>query len=213
MIASLFVLAAAPALADAASPIVRHANLFISPAGEPFRATPAAPDPVAQWFAKVDKAGQGRIDRAAFRADAKDFFHRLDLNHDGVIDGFEVQAYEEKVAPEILGAYRGGPGSDGHGRRRGGDNTDGAAAVMGGAAPYGLTPAPEPVSSADLSMDGRVSLEEFLAVADRRFDKLDTQQLGYLTLATLPKTPAERAAQKAKPKPQPQPERRDDDRR
>ena len=35
---------------------------------------------------------------------------------------------------------------------------------------------------------------EFLAAADRRFDKLDTKQLGYLTLDTLPKTPAEQMA-------------------
>ena len=30
------------------------------------------------------------------------FFRTLDENHDGIIDGLEVQDYEQKVAPEIL---------------------------------------------------------------------------------------------------------------
>ena len=47
----------------------------------------------------------------------------------------------------------------------------------------------EPVSSADLNFDGKISLAEFMTAADRRFDQLDKDRLGYLTLATLPQTP------------------------
>lgn len=80
----------------------RLTQLFISPCGEPFRAVAAAPYPVAAWFAKADKNGDGALDRTEFRADADAFFDVLDVNHDGVISGFEVSRYEHLIAPEIL---------------------------------------------------------------------------------------------------------------
>jgi hypothetical protein len=83
-------------------------SLFISPCGQPFRAGPGEPYPVGAWFRQADRNGDGRIDRAEFRADAAAFFARLDKNGDGVLDGFEVSDYEADVAPEILGAYRAG---------------------------------------------------------------------------------------------------------
>ena len=173
-------------------------TLFISPAGQPFRAAPGEPYPVAKWFAQANKAGDGKLTRAEFRADAEVFFHILDANHDGVIDGFEVNDYEQTIVPEIMGAYSGGASTGG--RRRGGPPSSngrpgapnaGANAVLQGAAVYGLLNEPEPVAAADLNLNGRITLAEFLAAADRRFDKLDTKQLGYLTLDTLPKTPAQ----------------------
>jgi hypothetical protein len=63
--------------------------------------------------------------------------------------------------------------------------------VLQGAAVYGLLNEPEPVTATDTKLDGRITLAEFLAAADRRFDRLDTKQLGYLTLDDLPKTPAQ----------------------
>jgi hypothetical protein len=203
-------------------------SLFISPVGQPFRAGPGEPYPVARWFAQVDRNGDGRIDRAEFLADAEVFFHALDTNRDGVVDGFEVSNYEHNVVPEILGAYRApagdgqgeaharrgpapGDGPDGGGRKRGRGGRkarDGAAApgdeVMGGAAPYELLNLPEPVSSADTNLTGHVSLSDFMAAAGRRFERLDTRSQGYFTLADLPKTPVQlaaedRADQKGKP--------------
>ena len=185
------------------------ATLFISPAGQPFRAAPGDPYPVVQWFAQADKDKDGKIDRAEFRADAEAFFRVLDENHDGVIDGFEVSDYEQKVAPEISGAYGAASGfsSGGGHRRRGGsgDRSGGGRgpsadsdAVLQGAAVYGLLNEPEPVSAADLNLDSRITLAEFLLMADRRFDLLDTKHQGYLTLADLPKTPAQRMAEPKK---------------
>ena len=78
-------------------------QLFISPAGEPFRAPPGAPYPVAAWFAGADANHDGALTRDEFVADALRFFTVVDADKDGVIDGFEVSAYEQRIAPEIIG--------------------------------------------------------------------------------------------------------------
>jgi hypothetical protein len=94
----------------AASPTPR---VFLSPSGEPFRPTPAAPDPLKAWFDQADTKRQGYIDREEFRADAVRFFKKLDENGDGIIDGFEVADYEHKLVPELAaeaeGRYAGPP--------------------------------------------------------------------------------------------------------
>ncbi len=183
-------------------------TVFISPSGQPFHAAAGEPYPVAKWFAQANKAGDGKLTRAEFRADAAAFFKVLDENHDGVIDGFEVNDYEQNVAPEIIGAYSGASGDGGRrGRRPGGsprprasgirpgEASAGASAILQGAAVYSLLNEPEPVTATDINLDGRITLAEFLATADKRFDKLDTKGLGYLTLADLPKTPAQLMAE------------------
>jgi hypothetical protein len=186
-------------------------GLFISPCGQPFRSEPGEPYPVARWFAQADKNGDGRIDRAEFRADAAAFFNLLDLNHDGVIDGFELANYERNIVPEILGAYRGGvfiaspeearedgghhehgEGRRGEGRRAGAGRAPDVLGLQGAVA-YELFSKPEPVAAADLNVDGHIKLAEFLKVADQDFDTLDKTGRGYLTLADLPKTPLQAA--------------------
>ncbi|MEI9889363.1 MAG: hypothetical protein WDN45_00815 [Caulobacteraceae bacterium] len=54
---------------------------------------------------------------------------------------------------------------------------------------YSLLNVSEPVVAADDNFDGKITLEEFLRAADRRFDQLDKDRIGYLTLETLPQTP------------------------
>ena len=70
-----------------------RAMLFISPAGEPFRGQPGEPYPVQAWFQQADANRDGRLDKGEFTADAERFFHLLDLNQDGVIDGAELRRY------------------------------------------------------------------------------------------------------------------------
>jgi hypothetical protein len=189
-------------------------NLFISPAGKPYRGQPGQPYPVAAWFAAADTDHDGKITPEEFRKDAEAFFHELDTNHDGVIDGFEVQDYEQKVAPEILPNIEGlgaGEGMDltlGHrGDRQNGPEIGGNRANRGGrvvasdrrpqgAGVFGLLNEPQPVAATDTSFDGKITVAEFKAAADRRFAILDTKHLGYLTLADLPKTPAQEAAER-----------------
>jgi hypothetical protein len=209
--------------------------LFISPSGEPFRAGPGEPYPVAAWFAKADANHDGQLDKAEFVADATRFFDRLDRNGDGDIDSDELHAYEHDMVPEIsagggpgpeaargsrgrvwqvaelqliqgpggMGGGMGGMGGGGGGPGGGGGHPDGPPSApqgsgpdanyqMMGAAPYNLLSEPEPVAASDLSFNGRISLVDFKRRASQRFDLLDQDGRGYLTLASLPQTAAQR---------------------
>ena len=183
-----------------------RAQLFISPAGKPFRAAAGDPYPVGLWFAAADADHDGKLTRDELRQDAAAFFHEIDVNHDGVIDGEEVSRYEHVVAPEILGLIAdrasgergraggsGGGGGMGGGRRGGGWSGGGAAsgsreARPQGAGLYGLINQPEPVTAADANFDGKITLAEFLGAADRHFAALDTAQAGFVPLSGLPQT-------------------------
>ncbi|HEY3797839.1 MAG TPA: hypothetical protein VGL58_05755 [Caulobacteraceae bacterium] len=193
----------------------RPARLFLSPAGEPFRMSPEAPDGLATWFAQADTAHAGYLDKASFEADAARFFKKLDENGDGVIDGFELRDYERSL-PELteqaegLGG-RGGPGAgqasqsgggasggSGGGQENGGrrGRGDGQSGQPSGGARSGAPQArprlflqlldePEPVADADYSLNSRISLDEWMHAADQRFDLLDAGHSGRLTLDQL----------------------------
>ena len=193
-------------------------NTFLSPAGKPYRAPVGAPYPMATWFAAADADHDGKITAEEFRKDAEAFFRELDTNHDGVIDGFEAQAYEREVAPEILPRVEGlaaGEGMDlslgrvqehdgrpviganGAARRAGATRPSAGDRVTQGAGVFSFLNEPEPVTASDTSFDGRITLKEWDATADRRFAALDTKTKGYLTLADLPKTPIQEAMERA----------------
>jgi hypothetical protein len=189
-------------------------NVFISPMGRPYRAKMNAPYPVVNWFKAADKNADGKLDHAEFMADAAAFFDLLDLNHDGALSSYEVNVYERVVAPEILGQnvemgdLRGGRGRPGHDGARlwlaqfgtplgnvpvlkndgPKQNTTPYDVIPDGAAPFSFFDIPEPLSAADVDFSGVITRPNFLKLADRRFDKLDQDQAGYLTLAKLPKT-------------------------
>ncbi len=195
--------------------------LFVSPSGEPFRAPPGDPYPVGRWFQAADADHDGKLHRAEFIADAVRFFDSLDLNGDGYIDGQELRRYEHDVVPEMLrggpggpqaradgsaslfqlaqmsGGMGGGPGGGGGGRgghdgprppESGQQKSDG---TMSGLAPYTFLAEPEPVSASDLSFTGRVRRSDFATRAGQRFEALDTEGRGYLTIDALPKTRAQ----------------------
>jgi hypothetical protein len=77
------------------------------------------------------------------------------------------------------------------------DESDGNRLV--GAAPYNLLAEPEPVAASDLSFSGKISQADFKTRASQRFDVLDADQRGYLTLDTLPKTFAQTLIKKQRP--------------
>jgi hypothetical protein len=199
----LLLLAAAgdpPAAADAPR---GPAQVFIAPSGEPFRVYGDAPYPVAAWFAGADKNGDGKLDPAEFTADFMRFFDQLDQNHDGAIDSVEKARYENEVVPETLGGswY---PKSQGQANAEWDSSFSkdvnlphvdrpirGNQEVPIGAARFDLLGLPEPVAAMDLEVRGRISRRMAGDVAQMRFNQLDPQHRGYLTLDQLPRTPAE----------------------
>ena len=201
------VLAAVLVLAAAGAAHAQQSNnLFISPCGEPFLAPITAPYPIVAWFEKADANHDGRLDADEFRGDCERFFAKLDRNKDGVLDSGEISVYEHVYVPEILAPGR----ADAGGLKILADyqlqdnsipttsyTMDDSTSpppprppldTKQGAVIFSLFPAPEPVLSADRNLDGKVTLKEFQAQADRRFATLDVMKRGYLLLADLPKT-------------------------
>jgi hypothetical protein len=171
-------------------------NVFISPCGQPFRAKRGAPYPVVDWFHQADKNGDGKLDRAEFNADAEAFFHTLDRNHDGFLSPYEVNYYELRICPEVVGAVvdswqgRRDPGAarlwlaqfggGGGGQGRGG----GGNIAPGGPPPTSSGPAPNP---GDESNQGASPYSFFdepepVAAADVRFRGIISKD-DFLTLS------------------------------
>ena len=195
------------------APVRGRINVFISPMGEPFRGGAADAYPLERWFSRADANHDGALEWSEFKADAESFFGQLDLNHDGLLDGAEVEAYEQNVAPEILPRVARLtakdmsplPSSDPEVNRdreqrnaaANGQATRPRAGLLAGAAVFGVTPEPEPVAASDTDFDGKVSLAEWDQSARRRFDILDKNHDGRIDRIELPKTPAEKMAEKA----------------
>jgi len=201
------VLAAAAAVLLAASAqaqdtrVAEFQNLFISPCGEPFFASKSEAYPIVKWFNGADANHDGKLDIDEMRNDAARFFQILDRNRDGVIDNLEVNYYEQHIVPQILAPPDTGALETGIVRvvlqaPKAGDldkyESDPLNTSHTGASFYGLINEPEPVRSADRDFDQRITLKEFLAHSDRHFHALDRGNNGYLTLASLPKTGAEK---------------------
>ncbi len=215
-----FAAAAAALVAGAASAqaVGGFTQLFMSPCGEPWRAYDGDPYPVHAWFTQADKDHDGSIDLAEFRADHEGFFDALDQDHNGVLESAEISFYEKRVAPDVLlgqlysaltpprglwgGAViraqiGGGGGYEPQGRMNTPTTRNDRLGPLIGSEVYGLLKDPEPVTSADTNLDGRVTKAEFLAAADRRFAKLDRKKDGKLTLDELPRPQAQVLAEAA----------------
>jgi hypothetical protein len=169
-------------------------NLFISPAGKPFRADPGKPYPVVDWFNAADTDHDGKLTKAEFRADAEAFYRELDINKDGIIDSREVAYYERITAPEIIQSFA--PDLP----QQSEDGPKLKDPPQGGAW-YGLLGEPEPVAAADTNFDNVITHGEFMQATDERWKLLDPDKKGYITLDSLPKTPIqEKLAQAARHK-------------
>jgi Ca2+-binding EF-hand superfamily protein len=176
------------------------ANIFFSPAGEPFRGADKGDYAVALWFAKADANHDGVLSKEEFRADANRFFEVVDLNHDGKIDAAEVKNYEMKIAPEVLArSFDSGDvvGSSGpkdiqpHNDSRLGNVSSqiNNGQNRQGAGFFSFLDEPEPISGADIDFNNKITKDEWLAATNRRFGRLDQEGTGALKLSDLPKTP------------------------
>ena len=172
---------------------------FISPMGEPFRPRPSGEAPIARWFGQADRNRDGMIAPEEMLADADRFFARLDSNGDGQIDPDEIKAYEWEIASEVqvnsewkrprgMAAQEAGRDEndvdDRERRKR--DRHDGYRIDgLQGAARYGLLNIPQPVAGADADFNRLITLDEFRQAALYRFQLLDGDHLGRLTLQKL----------------------------
>ena len=174
---------------------------FISPMGEPIRARTPNEDTLARWFYQVDRNRDGYLTPDELVADAERYFAMLDTNNDGQIDPDELAHYEWTVAPEIQVNSRlrraRAPGdkpdkadSDrsedegNRGQRRRAERNDTDFGPQG-AARYALLNIPEPIAQADADLNRSISLQEFRQAALERFQLLDKQHTGRLTLQQL----------------------------
>ncbi len=162
-------------------------QVFISPAGEPFRVPENQPYPVAQWFNQADLNHDGKLSEAEFIADFQRFAAVLDADHDGIIEGTEVEAYETVMVPEVHSGATFSYSTEGEGSAHGPP----ADSQPMGAGKYGLINLPEPVSAMDMRLNGRITRNDVTSAAIYRFSLLDKEQRGWLTLAELPETYAQ----------------------
>ena len=164
---------------------------FLSPMGEPFRSRAPDDDPFARWFHQADGNRDGVLTSDEMRADAERFFVALDGNRDGRIDSEERMKYESEIAPEVhvnsqWKRTRQQSAVDRGDRRQWDKDIDGYQLDgLQGAARYGLLNLPEPVAGADANFDRFVSLDEFRRAASYRFQLLDGDRTGRLTLQKL----------------------------
>lgn len=172
-------------------------GLFISPFGEPFRGEPGQPWPSADWFIGADDDLDGAVTAEEFAADGRRWFAQLDTDRDGRLNQAELLAYEAGLRELSQG---GGPGAEtagdrtmGLGQRRpsNGRRHRGPRGEMryGIVAEAGFFNLPQPVKSADVNVDQRVTAEEWAAATQRWFLSLDTDRDGRLTQVGLPVTP------------------------
>jgi len=179
-----------PARGVASTPGSGPTQSFISPMGEPFRGKDGQPYPSIVWFNQADANHDGVISRSEFRADAQRFFKVLDVNGDGKISDIEIQRYETQVAPEIV-AFSvptdapQDPGTD----FKGDTKQETLEHVRQGASFFSVIDDAEPVRSADADFDNKVTLDEWMAAADRRYDLLVPDGKDGIRFADLPKTP------------------------
>ncbi len=199
LIAALALGAAAAASAQPAQPVPQYTQLFVSPMGEPFRATDGQPYPSAAWFAGADANHDGMISHDEFRADALRFFKTLDVNGDGRLSDMEIHRYEVLVAPEIVVATVDTSLEEATDTDFKGDTKQTTlSSIRQGASFYGVIATPEPVRAADADFNNKVTLDEWMDAANRRFHLLLPDGKNGISFADLPPTPFQLTLKKPK---------------
>ena len=170
-----------------------HRSLFVAPSCKPYRGQPGDPYPVAAWFAEADANHDGRLDRAEYTANFIAYFDVLDSDHDGEIAPAEIRHFESDILPEVqMASPEGSFGASEQSSSDDGSSPPTPPERARGASFFGFFGAPEPLIVMDVNFDRGISRAEFAAAAAKSFRQLDGASLGYLTLATLPRTAAQR---------------------
>lgn len=142
--------------------------LIYSPNGEPLSGgplgRPSCKQAMSGWFDRVDANHVGHIDLDQYLADARRQFAAMDLDKDGLITPAELTAYRAPYAvlsPEERDRSGGGSRSRPNSADIRNDRVD-------------------PVMIADVNLRNQVSLADFLAYANRRFNQLNVKHDGVL---------------------------------
>lgn len=143
------------------------------------------------WFDRADTDRSGSLSRTEFEAEARRVFPTLDADGDGLVTSRELSARRGRLGPpreaglergaeERPGPPRGGSRPPGGMRRERADDFGSADGPRRARGPESGEGAPDPVMAADTNLDFRVSLDEFVIHAGRRFDLLDRGRRGQI---------------------------------
>lgn len=169
---------------------VRPTSIIYSPNGEPLNGgplgRPTCQEALHKWFSKVNTSHTGMLTHEEFVADATSQFNIMDLDKNGYLLPEELERYrlpfrQETAARSSLGNTSSSENSvpqEGH--RHGGS----ASRHSGGkeqTADHDNGPEPDPVMSADLNNDFRVTYQEFMTQAESIFKKIDVEHKGVAT--------------------------------
>ena len=138
----------------------------LSPSGEPLTGAGLGVKSCAEAL-EAWRMKWGRLDLPAYLADARAQFQAMDLDRDGVVTSAELS--EQRAAHRVQPKEE----EERRARRR--------AAARGPTRAQGA----DPVMSADANLDFRVTPDEFLAYAQRRFRALDANSDGVLDRAEI----------------------------
>jgi len=171
---------------------IAAARVIYSPNGEPLSGGPlghpSCEDALARWFDRLDTDRTGTIDLDQYLADAQRQFTAMDLDKQGAITADELARYrapyESASMPETSASA---PEStnraprSGQGAHRPGQSSAGPRASASGD-PRGRSSddEPDPVMAADVHLQFKVTLPDFLAYADRKFVELNAKRDGRL---------------------------------
>lgn len=126
---------------------------------------PTCEDALTGWFNRIDAKRDARIDREEFLADARRQFAIMDIDHDGLITPAELDRY--RATYKTTEDERSTGNND---RRR-------------DPARNSITDSsqPDPVMAADVRLRNQVTLQEFLAHAEKVFATLDRKRDGFIS--------------------------------
>jgi len=161
------------------------ARPLYSPNGEPLIGGPLGHSPceqaIARWFDRLDADRKGAIDLDQYLADARRQFAAMDLNRDGLITAEVLARYRAPYEPasrtdqtttgtrSVENASRAGPGQHRQPRASGEDGGQFA------------EDEPDPVMAADVTLQFKVTLANFLDYERRKFAELNGKHDGRLT--------------------------------
>jgi hypothetical protein len=169
------------------------ARVIYSPNGEPLSGGPlghpSCEEALTRWFDRLDLDRKGTIDRDQYLADARRQFTAMDLDKQGAITADELSRYRapydsvsrsETAATATESSSRAPrPGQGAH--RQGQSNTGPRASVPGGPRGHSPDEEPDPVMAADVHLQFKVTLPDFVAYADGKFVELNGKHDGRLT--------------------------------